>query len=98
MTLGLALITIVINDGVVEDDGRYDNLQIVKETYNISYIASKVMPLENLARCTQSLDGVLQYKHTHIEMCIKYILEIQNLARYKVLTVFSNTNTHRNVY
>ena len=67
MTLGLALITIVINDGVVEDDGRDDNLQIVKETYNISYIASKVMPLENL-------------------------------ARYKVLTVFSNTNTHRSVY
>ena len=67
MTLGLALITIVINDGVVEDDGRDDNLQLAKETYNINYIVSKVMPLENL-------------------------------ARYKVLTVFPNTNTHRNVY
>ena len=62
MTLGLALITIVINDGVVEDDGRDDNLHIVKETCSISCIVSKVMPLENLARCTQSLDGVLQYK------------------------------------
>ena len=67
MTLGLALITIVIYDGVVEDDGRDDNLHIVKETCSISYIVSKVMPLENL-------------------------------ARYKVLTVFSNTSTHRSVY
>ena len=66
MTLGLALITIVINDGVVEDDGRDDNLQLAKETYNISYIVSNVMPLENLAvaSCTQSLNGVLQYKYT----------------------------------
>ena len=67
MTLGLALITIVIYDGVVEDDGRDDDLQLAKETYDISYIASKVMPLENL-------------------------------ARYKVLTVFSNTSTQRSVY
>ena len=66
MTLGLALITIVIYDGVVEDDGRDDNLQLAKETYNISYIVSNVMPLENLAvaSCTQSLNGVLQYKYT----------------------------------
>ena len=50
MTLGLALITIVIYDGVVEDDCKDDDLQLAKETYDISYIASKVMPLENLAR------------------------------------------------
>ena len=49
MTLGLALITILINySGVVVDDARDDNLQIVNETYNISYIASKVMSLQNL--------------------------------------------------
>ena len=66
MTLGLALITIVIYDGVVEDNGRDDDLQLAKETYNISYIVSNVMPLENLAvaSCTQSLNGVLQYKYT----------------------------------
>ena len=50
MTLGLALITIVIYDGVVKDDKRDDDLQLAKETYDISYIASKVMPLENLAK------------------------------------------------